>query len=55
LAATFAEEAPVSAFGTGASATLETAAGSLGFAETERFDADNTGNWKKSTAAASNI
>src|SRR5580704_15712803 len=55
LAAAFVEEAPVSAFGTGASATLETVAGSLGLAETERFDADKTGNWKNSTAAASNI
>ena len=58
LAAAFAEaEAPASVLGTGAasSATLEAVAGSLGFAETERFDADKTGNWKNSTAAASNI
>jgi hypothetical protein len=57
LAAAFAEEAPASALGTGAAApaTLETLAGSLAFAEVERFDADKTGNWSNSTAAASNI
>jgi len=56
LAAAFAEEAPASALATGASsATLETLAGSLVFAEVERFDADKTGNWSNSTAAASNI
>ena len=57
LTAAFADEAPASALGTeaAASATLETLAGSLVFAEVERFDADKTGNWSNSTAAASNI